>query len=56
MPLPEPLDNPETMREIQARARAYADFIKLPFRNQIWRGQSGDFLGAGVGSSLARRW
>ena len=29
MPLPEPLDNPETMREIQARARAYAAIDRI---------------------------
>lgn len=40
------------LRTLQARARAWARVLKLPFRQQRWRGNSGEFMGAGVGSSL----
>lgn len=45
-------ESPEELRAIQARARADAQVLKLPFRQQRWRGQSGGFQGTGVGSSL----
>jgi uncharacterized protein (DUF58 family) len=34
------------------RARAYAGALSLPFRHHVWKGRSGDFAGAGAGSSL----
>jgi uncharacterized protein (DUF58 family) len=40
------------LRALQARARAWARVLKLPFRQQRWRGHSGEFMGTGVGSSL----
>ncbi|MDZ4289506.1 MAG: DUF58 domain-containing protein [Prosthecobacter sp.] len=40
------------LRALQARARAWARVLKLPFRQQRWRGHAGEFMGAGVGSSL----
>lgn len=46
------IDTPADLRAIHARARGWARVVKLPFRQQRWRGQSGQFLGAGVGSSL----
>lgn len=46
------LENPEQLRLLRTKARAYADFIKLPLRNKIWQGASGEFMGRGVGSSL----
>ncbi len=44
--------NLETLSEISARAQAYADWFKLPLKERTWRGNSGDFMGSGVGSSL----
>ncbi|MBE7493556.1 MAG: DUF58 domain-containing protein [Verrucomicrobiaceae bacterium] len=37
---------------IHARARAWAGVMRLPFRQQRWRGQSGEQMGTGTGSSL----
>lgn len=44
--------SPDDLRAIHARARGWAQVLKLPFRQQRWRGHAGEFLGAGVGSSL----
>jgi len=41
-----------TLRTLQGQAREWARVLKLPFRQQRWRGQSGEFQGTGVGSSL----
>jgi len=46
------LTSPEELRSLQVRARQWARVLKLPFRQQRWRGHSGDFAGTGVGSSL----
>lgn len=46
------LQDAAALRSIHASARGWARVLKLPFRQQRWRGQSGQFLGAGVGSSL----
>ena len=35
-----------------SRAQTFAELFKLPLQHQVWRGQVGDFQGAGVGSSL----
>ena len=43
---------PSEMTEIQGRARAWAQVLRLPFRQQRWRGQAGGFMGQGTGSSL----
>ncbi len=43
---------PETLRQIQLRARAWAEVLRLPLRRQRWRGQSGGHAGLGTGSSL----
>ncbi len=40
------------LRTLQAHARGWARVLKLPFRQQRWRGSSGEFQGTGVGSSL----
>lgn len=40
------------LRALQAQAREWARVLKLPFRQQRWRGHSGEFQGTGVGSSL----
>jgi uncharacterized protein (DUF58 family) len=36
----------------QMQARTTASRLGLPFGSKVWRGPSGEFLGAGVGSSL----
>lgn len=46
------LQDAAALRSIHASARGWARVLKLPFRQQRWRGQSGQFLGTGVGSSL----
>lgn len=38
--------------EIHRRMQAAAATMRLPFRNRIWRGRSGGWLGAGTGSSI----
>ncbi|MBL9133309.1 MAG: DUF58 domain-containing protein [Verrucomicrobiaceae bacterium] len=40
------------LRSTHARARAWAGVMRLPFRQQRWRGQSGEQMGTGTGSSL----
>ena len=40
------------LRALQVLAREWARVLRLPFRQQRWRGHSGEFQGAGVGSSL----
>jgi uncharacterized protein (DUF58 family) len=42
----------ETLRGIQARMQGAAQRLRLPFRSRTWRGQSGNWLGAGIGSSI----
>jgi uncharacterized protein (DUF58 family) len=42
----------EEFRVIQGRAREWTQVLKLPFRQQRWRGHAGEFAGTGVGSSL----
>lgn len=41
-----------SLSAISSRSQAYAELFKLPLQHQVWRGQVGDFQGAGVGSSL----
>ena len=41
-----------TLRAVHARMRAAADRLRLPFRSRTWRGESGNWQGAGVGSSI----
>jgi uncharacterized protein (DUF58 family) len=45
-------NDPDELRALQARARGWARVLKLPFRQQRWRGNTGEFMGTGVGSSL----
>ena len=42
----------DELRRLRSRVQAVAEFLKLPFRKQTWRGQAGEFSGAGVGTSL----
>lgn len=41
-----------TLRGVHARMRAAAGRLRLPFRSRTWRGESGNWQGAGVGSSI----
>lgn len=46
---------PMTHEELQAchsRALATAGRLRLPLRSRVWKGQAGEFSGAGTGSSL----
>lgn len=46
------LHDATALRSLHVRARAWARVLKLPFRQQRWRGHAGEFLGGGTGSSL----
>ncbi|MEM1085626.1 MAG: DUF58 domain-containing protein [Verrucomicrobiota bacterium] len=43
---------PEDLSHCHARALAAAGRLRLPLRSRVWKGQAGEFAGAGVGSSL----
>ena len=45
---------PTDLGGIAAKAQAWADIFRLPLQHRTWRGQTGDFQGSGVGSSLTR--
>ena len=40
------------LRSVQGRMRAAAGRLRLPLRHRTWRGESGNWQGAGVGSSI----
>jgi uncharacterized protein (DUF58 family) len=40
------------LRGLHARMRSAAERLRLPFRSRAWRGQAGNWLGAGIGSSI----
>ena len=44
--------SPALLRECHARARGWAGMFRLPLRQRVWRGGSGDFMGRGTGASL----
>lgn len=46
------LHDATALRSLHVRARGWARALKLPFRQQRWRGHAGEFLGSGTGSSL----
>lgn len=46
------LEDAPALRSLHARARGWAKVLKLPFRQQKWRGHAGEFTGGGTGSSL----
>lgn len=46
------LHDTAALRALHAQARGWARVLRLPFRQQRWRGQAGSFLGTGTGSSL----
>lgn len=41
----------DEIRRFHAEARGWVSVLKLPFRQQRWRGQAGGFSGTGVGGS-----
>ncbi len=43
---------PDELSRCHARALAAAGRLRLPLRSRVWKGQAGEFQGAGVGSSL----
>ena len=49
--MPLPLDSAD-LNALAVRARAYAERFSLPLKDRNWRGSSGDYAGAGIGSSL----
>lgn len=42
----------DELSRCHARALAVAGRLRLPLRSRVWKGQAGEFQGAGVGSSL----
>ncbi|MEP4079489.1 DUF58 domain-containing protein [Haloferula sp.] len=42
----------EELSHCHSRALAAAGRLRLPLRSRVWKGQAGEFAGAGVGSSL----
>jgi uncharacterized protein (DUF58 family) len=40
------------IREIRGVAQTAAQRLRLPFRSRSWRGESGNWLGAGIGNSI----
>ncbi|HAT20298.1 MAG TPA: hypothetical protein DCS85_09105, partial [Verrucomicrobiales bacterium] len=47
----QPLDR-DLLKNALASASVCAEKLRLPLRSRVWKGQAGEFLGAGVGSSL----
>lgn len=43
---------PDDLKSAFTSASICAEKLRLPLRSRVWKGQSGEFLGAGVGSSL----
>ena len=46
------VSDPEALRKIHARMQVAASHLRLPFRAHAWRGQSGEWMGTGSGSSI----
>lgn len=44
--------SPEDLKRSFTSASVCAEKLRLPLRSRVWKGQAGEFLGAGVGSSL----
>ncbi len=44
--------DPELLADAHRAALATTGHLRLPLRSRVWKGQAGEFLGAGVGSSL----
>ena len=43
---------PEALKDAYSRSSTCASRLRLPLRSKVWRGGSGDFSGAGTGSSM----
>ncbi|NNM29809.1 MAG: DUF58 domain-containing protein, partial [Akkermansiaceae bacterium] len=43
---------PEELKACYTSASVCAEKLRLPLRSRVWKGQAGEFLGAGTGSSL----
>ena len=43
---------PTDLDGCRRRAMVAAARVRLPLRTRVWKGQAGEFLGAGTGSSL----
>ncbi len=48
----DPAPTSDELRAAHAAGRGWAEVFRLPFRQRRWRGQTGEFAGSGVGSSL----
>jgi uncharacterized protein (DUF58 family) len=46
------LSDPEAIQAARESATAVAALMRLPFRDRVWKGASGEFQGGGVGSSI----
>ncbi len=46
------LQNQETLQQLRLRGQQLAELFRLPLRHHVWRGGSGEFAGAGAGSSM----
>lgn len=44
--------SPDFLNAAYTSASVCAEKLRLPLRSRVWKGQAGEFLGAGVGSSL----
>lgn len=44
--------SPDDLKQALRSASVCAEKLRLPLRSKVWQGQAGEFLGAGVGSSL----
>lgn len=42
----------EALKDAYTRSSTCANRLRLPLRSKVWRGGSGDFAGAGTGSSM----
>lgn len=47
-----PSPDQELLRQAHTRARKAAAHLRLPFHRQSWRGSVGNWMGAGIGSSI----
>lgn len=47
-----PLPDAPRRRVLHARMQVSAAHLRLPFRSRAWRGPAGNWLGAGIGSSI----
>ena len=48
----QPWPDTDQWRELRGRTRKAAAHLRLPFHRQTWRGSVGNWMGAGIGSSI----